>query len=39
MEISSRFTSDEFVSTFRQAVQVSGEGGENRILIDPVAVG
>ncbi|GAU48950.1 hypothetical protein TSUD_285390 [Trifolium subterraneum] len=39
MEISSRFTTDEFVSTFRQAVQVSGEGGENRVMIDPVAVG
>ncbi|GAU31254.1 hypothetical protein TSUD_149400 [Trifolium subterraneum] len=38
MEISSRFTNDEFVSTFRQAVQVSGEGGENRVVIDPVAV-
>ncbi|GAU48989.1 hypothetical protein TSUD_406740 [Trifolium subterraneum] len=39
MEISSRFTTDEFVSTFRQAVQVSGEGGENSVMIDPVAVG
>ncbi|GAU33359.1 hypothetical protein TSUD_364840 [Trifolium subterraneum] len=39
MEISSRFTTDEFVSTFRQAVQVSGEGGENRVVIDPVALG
>ncbi|GAU22818.1 hypothetical protein TSUD_142590 [Trifolium subterraneum] len=39
MEISSRFTSDEFVSTFKQAVQVSGEGGENRVIIDPVAEG
>ncbi|GAU18212.1 hypothetical protein TSUD_26760 [Trifolium subterraneum] len=39
MEISSRFTTDEFVSTFRQAVQVSGEGGENRVMIDPVALG
>ncbi|GAU44772.1 hypothetical protein TSUD_138840 [Trifolium subterraneum] len=39
MEISSRFTTDEFVSTFRQAVQVSGEGGENRFVIDPVALG
>ncbi|GAU48839.1 hypothetical protein TSUD_406560 [Trifolium subterraneum] len=38
MEISSRFTTDEFVSTFRQAVQVSGEGGENKVVIDPVAV-
>ncbi|GAU28740.1 hypothetical protein TSUD_372480 [Trifolium subterraneum] len=38
MEISSRFTTDEFVSTFRQAIQVSGEGGENRVVIDPVAV-
>ncbi|GAU30211.1 hypothetical protein TSUD_67630 [Trifolium subterraneum] len=39
MEISSRFTTDEFVSTFRQVVQVSGEGGENRVVIDPVALG
>ncbi|GAU47562.1 hypothetical protein TSUD_404090 [Trifolium subterraneum] len=39
IEISSRFTSDEFVSTFRQAIQVSGEGGENQVMIDPVAVG
>ncbi|GAU46733.1 hypothetical protein TSUD_369190 [Trifolium subterraneum] len=39
MEISSRFTTDEFVSTFRQAVQVSGEGGENRVVINPVALG
>ncbi|GAU39169.1 hypothetical protein TSUD_147910 [Trifolium subterraneum] len=39
MEISSRFTTDEFVSTFRQAVQVSGEGGENRVAIVPVVVG
>ncbi|GAU46490.1 hypothetical protein TSUD_402450 [Trifolium subterraneum] len=38
MEISSRFTTDEFVSTFRQAVRVSGEGGENRVVIDPVAL-
>ncbi|GAU36113.1 hypothetical protein TSUD_277250 [Trifolium subterraneum] len=38
MEISSRFTTDKFVSTFRQAVQVSGEGGENRVVIDPVAL-
>ncbi|GAU48817.1 hypothetical protein TSUD_99890 [Trifolium subterraneum] len=39
MEISSRFTTDEFVSTFRQAVRVSGEGGENRVVIDPIALG
>ncbi|GAU33299.1 hypothetical protein TSUD_279770 [Trifolium subterraneum] len=39
MEISSRFTTDEFVSTFRLVVHVSGEGGENRVRIDPVAMG
>ncbi|GAU38580.1 hypothetical protein TSUD_322570 [Trifolium subterraneum] len=39
MEISSRFTTDEFISTFRQAVRVSGESGENRVMIDPVALG
>ncbi|GAU46333.1 hypothetical protein TSUD_28500 [Trifolium subterraneum] len=39
MEISSRFTTDKFVSTFRQAVQVSGEGGENWVVIDLVALG
>ncbi|GAU39444.1 hypothetical protein TSUD_290100 [Trifolium subterraneum] len=39
MEIYSRFTTGEFVSTFRQAVQVSGEGDEKRVVIDPVAVG
>ncbi|GAU40789.1 hypothetical protein TSUD_348860 [Trifolium subterraneum] len=39
MEISSRFTTADFISTFRQAVHVSGEGGENRVVIDPVAVG
>ncbi|GAU22858.1 hypothetical protein TSUD_282250 [Trifolium subterraneum] len=39
MEISSRFTTNEFVSTFRQAVQVSGEGGKNQVAIDHVAVG
>ncbi|GAU50491.1 hypothetical protein TSUD_26830 [Trifolium subterraneum] len=39
IKISSRFTTYEFVSTFRQAVRVSGEGGENRVVIDTVAVG
>jgi hypothetical protein len=39
MGISSRFTTADFISTFRQAVQVSGEGDENRVVIDPVAVG
>jgi hypothetical protein len=39
METSSRFTSAEFVSTFRKAIQVSGEGDEDRIILDPVAEG
>ncbi|GAU32709.1 hypothetical protein TSUD_101300 [Trifolium subterraneum] len=39
MEISSSFTTDGFVSTFRQVVQVSGERGENRVVIDPIALG
>ncbi|GAU42323.1 hypothetical protein TSUD_25490 [Trifolium subterraneum] len=36
MEISSRFTSREFVSTFRKVIKVSGSRDENRVLVDPV---
>ncbi|GAU16312.1 hypothetical protein TSUD_299440 [Trifolium subterraneum] len=38
MEISSKFTTAEFVSTFRQVVQVSGGGDKNKVVIDPVAL-
>ncbi|GAU44385.1 hypothetical protein TSUD_100350 [Trifolium subterraneum] len=39
METSSRFISNDLVSTFRKVVRVSGEGEENRVIIDPVAEG
>ncbi|GAU44933.1 hypothetical protein TSUD_400610 [Trifolium subterraneum] len=39
METSSRFTSDEFVSTFRKVIKVSGLDSENRVIVDPVAEG
>ncbi|GAU39438.1 hypothetical protein TSUD_290040 [Trifolium subterraneum] len=39
METSSRFTYDEFVSTFRKVIRVSGEGGEDRVIVDLVAEG
>ncbi|GAU27966.1 hypothetical protein TSUD_146840 [Trifolium subterraneum] len=39
METSSRFTSAEFVSTFRKAIKVSCEGDKDHIILDPVAEG
>ncbi|GAU39171.1 hypothetical protein TSUD_372710 [Trifolium subterraneum] len=36
MEISSRFTSHEFVSTFRKVIKVSGSRDENRVVVDPM---
>ncbi|GAU40770.1 hypothetical protein TSUD_26500 [Trifolium subterraneum] len=38
METSSRFSSAEFVSTFK-TIKVSSEGNEDRIILDPVAEG
>ncbi|GAU25509.1 hypothetical protein TSUD_279940 [Trifolium subterraneum] len=38
MEVSSRFTSHEFVSTFRKVIKVSGARDENRVMVDPAIV-
>ncbi|GAU44255.1 hypothetical protein TSUD_400010 [Trifolium subterraneum] len=38
MEVSSKFTSHEFVSTFRKIIKVSGARDENHVMIDPVTV-
>ncbi|MCI90234.1 hypothetical protein A2U01_0111525, partial [Trifolium medium] len=39
MEISSRFTTPEFVMTLRKAVKFSGSNDESHIVIDPVDEG
>ncbi|GAU49089.1 hypothetical protein TSUD_137740 [Trifolium subterraneum] len=36
MEVSSMFTSHEFVSTFKKFIKVSGARDENRVMVDPV---
>ncbi|MCI45312.1 hypothetical protein A2U01_0066551, partial [Trifolium medium] len=39
MEVSSRFTTPEFVTAFRKAVKLSGSQDENHIIIEPVNEG
>ncbi|GAU38038.1 hypothetical protein TSUD_274400 [Trifolium subterraneum] len=39
METSYRFISDQFVSTFRKVIKVSGSNSENHVMVDPVAEG
>ncbi|MCH91519.1 hypothetical protein A2U01_0012446, partial [Trifolium medium] len=39
MEISSRFTTPEFVTAFRKAVKLSGSKDENHIIVEPVNEG
>ncbi|MCI80978.1 hypothetical protein A2U01_0102250, partial [Trifolium medium] len=39
MEISSRFTTPEFITTLRKAVKFSGSEDESHIVIEPVDEG
>ncbi|MCI79983.1 hypothetical protein A2U01_0101254, partial [Trifolium medium] len=39
MEIPSKFTNPEFVTTFRKAVKLSRSKDENHIVIEPVSEG